>query len=87
MSIIKIEADWKKIMEDGSDTALFHMGSAIASIDKKFGEGYAKEHPELVAAFMNTASNVEAGYVIGKCLLQIGDRLDDLVAATLNFDK
>lgn len=31
-------------------------GDAIDTIDAEFGEGYAKEHPEMVAAFMKTVT-------------------------------
>ena len=31
------------------------MDAAIAKIDERFGVGYAKEHPQLVIAFMSTA--------------------------------
>ena len=34
-----------------------YLGSAVEEIDKQFGEGYAKEHPELVGAFMQVAAN------------------------------
>lgn len=35
--------------------AILHQ--AAKSIDALFGEGYAKEHPELVAGFMVSAAN------------------------------
>jgi len=36
-------------------TAEAYFNKAVSVIDEKFGEGYAKAHPEFVAGFMNTA--------------------------------
>jgi hypothetical protein len=33
-----------------------YMGSAKQNIDDMFGEGYAAEHPDLIAAYMRTAA-------------------------------
>jgi molybdopterin biosynthesis enzyme MoaB len=32
------------------------LAAAVRSIDKQMGAGFAKDHPELVAAFLSTAS-------------------------------
>jgi hypothetical protein len=40
---------------DAQETARKHMSAGINDIDKQFGKGYAKEHPELLAAYMQTA--------------------------------
>ena len=32
------------------------MLNAIADIDERLGKGYAKQHPELIAAYMHTAA-------------------------------
>ena len=37
-------------------TADEYLASAIGHIDLQLGEGYAKRHPELIAAFMQTAA-------------------------------
>lgn len=37
-------------------TSHSYLSSAIRIIDEEFGDGYAKEHPELIAGFMNTAA-------------------------------
>jgi hypothetical protein len=37
-------------------TADTYMRAAIQCIDKCFGNGYAKDHPELVTAFMQVAA-------------------------------
>lgn len=46
----EVTAAWSKIMEDGAASARYHMRTA-----KDDGDGYAAEHPELIAAFMATA--------------------------------
>ena len=70
-------ADWKKLMEDGQGETLSHLSMAIEQIDLKLGKGFAKEHPELIGAFMNTASIATLGTVIGKCILELRDSIDE----------
>lgn len=45
-----------ELMHQARDTAETYFNQSIRVIDKKFGEGYAEEHPELIAGFMNTAA-------------------------------
>lgn len=44
------------LMRQASMTAQFYMLKAKADIDEMFGNGYAAKHPELVAAYMQTAA-------------------------------
>jgi len=44
------------LMRQASMTAHDYMQKAISDIDNLLGEGYAKEHPELIAAYMQTAA-------------------------------
>ncbi len=50
------------LMEQSLEEATFYMTSAINIINKKLGESYAENHPELLGAFMQTAaiSNLES---------------------------
>ena len=48
---------------------------AQTTIDKQFGEGYAKEHPELLAAFMMTASQEHKTLVLEHALDRISNEL------------
>lgn len=43
-------------MRQASMTAHDYMLEAVNDIDKIFGKGYAKEHPELVGAFIQTCA-------------------------------
>jgi hypothetical protein len=72
-----ITAGWTKLMEDGQNEAYMGLIDAIEKIDKQLGIGYAKEHPELIGAYMNTASKATMGAVIGKCILELRDSLDE----------
>jgi len=47
--------DAQGLMRQASITAHEYLTQAIARIDEDLGKGYAAEHPELIAAFMNTA--------------------------------
>lgn len=44
------------LIRQARDTAETYFNQAVRIIDGKFGEGYAKEHPELIAGFMKTAA-------------------------------
>lgn len=57
-------------------TASGWMSDAVTEIDKLFGKGYAKQHPELVAAFMKTAGLDEAAMHL-RGLALAHQRIDD----------
>ncbi|MDB9486392.1 hypothetical protein PN492_07500 [Dolichospermum circinale CS-537/01] len=38
-------------------TAIQYFNEAVSHIDGCFGDGYAKKHPELIAAFMQVAAS------------------------------
>jgi hypothetical protein len=44
------------LVRQASMTAHDYFKASITTIDEKFGKGYAKKHPELVGAFMQTAA-------------------------------
>ena len=50
-----IEASSDVLLQQASYTAETYFIEAIRAIDHQFGPGYAKDHPELVAAFMTVA--------------------------------
>ncbi len=67
----EVEIGSEKLLEQAWMTASHYMVFAVQEIDKQFGDGYAKAHPELVGAFMQTAAtDFQAG------LLKVG--LQDL---------
>lgn len=78
----KITADWTKLQNDGASSAINYLNAAIEQIDKTFGEGYAKKHPELVAAFMKTAVMDYHANAIGKCIQQHTEAMEGLVKET-----
>lgn len=43
-------------IRQAASTAEQYLLDAISSIDKHLGDGYAKRHPELIAAFMRSAA-------------------------------
>jgi|JI9StandDraft_2_1071091.scaffolds.fasta_scaffold165352_3 hypothetical protein len=46
----------KELMEQAHMTAYEYMRYAKMDVDAQFGPGYAEAHPELVAAYMQTAA-------------------------------
>jgi hypothetical protein len=52
----RIDASPERLMEQAGWTAETYLGNAVECIDKQFGEGFAKKHPELIGCFMLTAA-------------------------------
>lgn len=52
-----ITADATTLMRQAPMTAQTYLIEAVRCIDTEFGCGYAKEHPELVAAFMQASAS------------------------------
>lgn len=46
-----------QLMTQAKTTADEYMRAAVENIDKLFGHGYAKDHPELIAAFMSACTH------------------------------
>ena len=51
-----ISGSWTDISDCARDIASSYMHEAVHSIDSLFGDGYARDHPELIAAFMRTSA-------------------------------
>ena len=63
-----------------------HMHTAVERIDKMFGEGYARKHPELVAAFMQAAAIDAAGTMISKAIEAIDFDVSGIENAIENLE-
>ena len=69
-------ADLLALRKEASVAAEFCLGEATHKIDEVFGEGYAKEHPDLVSAFMINAAIYIAAHTHAKAAANdIGDPL------------
>ena len=47
---------YSALQQQSLDETTFYMTSAINIINKKLGESYAENHPELLGAFMQTTA-------------------------------
>ena len=74
-----ITASFDTLLSQASDSAATHLGRAQQEIDAVFGKGYAAKNPQLVAAFMQTASSDMAASthakVYGAALQEISQSL------------
>lgn len=71
----KSSAGSLKLMEDSFSTAKNHFNNAVEFIDSKFGEGYSKNNPELIAAFMQSSVIEYSGTAIAISLCDIRDQM------------
>lgn len=78
----QIAADFTTLYRQASMTAEGYLQKAISSIDEALGEGYAAEHPELIAAFMATAASdcntAVSAKVNSAALREIADSINTL---------
>jgi|SRR5471032_708528 len=51
-----ISASYDTLFQQAKDVAESYFRAAVRNIDAQFGEGYAKAHPELIAALIKAAS-------------------------------
>jgi len=75
-----IDANNQTLLRQAPMTADEYLHSAIDHIDDRLGKGYAKQHPELVAAFMQTSAIDLGTAVIARAIESITS------AINANFD-
>lgn len=71
----RIEASNQTLMRQGAMTADEYLRSAIDHTDDQLGKGYAKAHPELIAAFMQTAAIDAGAGVIARAIESVSSTL------------
>ena len=76
-----IEANLDTLHTLAEARAESYLRTAETQIDSIFGRGYAKEHPELMAAFMKTASDEFTRTTTAKVLQNIGFALESIAVA------
>lgn len=69
------------LMRQASDTAETYFNKAVRIIDEKFGEGYAKAHPELIVGYMDTAAQDYNTGMMSQGLGHLSNDLDRLASA------
>jgi hypothetical protein len=71
----RIDGDFRELAAQAPVTASSYIAAAVSQIDGHLGEGYAKQHPELIAAYMQTTT-LDLGMAL------IAGALEELAAAT-----
>jgi hypothetical protein len=70
--------DAKTLMQQAPSSVLHYMDAAIKWIDKSFGEGYSKQHPELVGAFIQACSTDFLAGILATEVQTLSDRLQGI---------
>ena len=78
----EISSSYDDLFKQSMNSADEYLFCAKKAIDKTFGDGYAKDHPDLVAAYMKEASIYFSMASLQKTLLSIGDKI--ITAVTEN---
>jgi len=73
----RITADFTELFRQAPMTTSGYMDKAIQTIDEAFGEGYAKNNPQLVGDFIKACSIDFGSASISVALQGIADRLNN----------
>lgn len=91
MNSQKITASWEGLSEEAVKTTKYNLSTAIKAIDDQLGSGYAKEHPELIGAFLNSAATIEQGTTVAvmvqnlqESIERIGSSISDVAISLEN---
>jgi hypothetical protein len=79
----RIEAGNDTLMRQAQMTAHTYMAQAVRDIDEIMGGGYAKNHPELIAAYMQTSAMDLGASVVARAIQQVGDSLERFLNSDL----
>ena len=75
---------------EAAERTAAHLRAGIAAIEEAMGEGYARAHPELLAAFLQSAS-IEAAILEGREIAATADktvnRAVERVTASIEYLK
>jgi hypothetical protein len=74
----RVDCDNETLLRQAPMTAQTYMACALHDIDALFGKRYAKAHPELIAAYMQTAAIDFAAGEIGRAIESLGDAISRL---------
>lgn len=75
------DAPANTLLDQTKPTISRYLNDGVEVIDKKFGDDYAKEHPELLAAYLQAAGNDFNAAILARELINIRESLDSLSAA------
>lgn len=73
-------------LQQARDMTADHLDAAVAVIDRTFSAGYAKQHPELVGAFIRTTAAEGANALTTQFLMAYAEstrKTIDLIASSL----
>ena len=81
MDSYTIQAGNETLFRQAPATAQDYMINAVKDIDAYFGKGFAKAHPELIAAYMQTAAIDMSGAVIARAVETLADAVEQVSTA------
>lgn len=81
------DLDFSKMLQDSADSAETFMLKAVHAIDALFGEGYARQNPGLISAFITSAAIEDAGLMVANSILaaaKVIERKGDLITDAID---
>ena len=83
----RINADWLDLRDHAADNAAYFLTRAKNQIDGDLGDGYAKNHPELLSGQIQAMATQHQALVLGKCVQTVADALDALGDIAQKLDE
>ena len=69
-----VDATNETLLQQAPLTANEYLDAAIIAIDARFGDGFARIHPELIAAYMLTCATDAGTAVIARAIASVLER-------------
>jgi hypothetical protein len=76
--------DPETLFEQAPPTADTYLRHAIEDIDRRFGDGFAKNHPELVGAYIQTCALDYGASMIARALETVGLSIESIAGEIQN---
>jgi hypothetical protein len=80
--MVEITASPETLMRQASMTADEYLNKAVTAIDRVLGDGYAKQHPELIAEFMRTAAADFNTAITAQAVQSAGSEIAEAIRST-----
>jgi hypothetical protein len=73
-------SDYSRLSDQAQDVPSSYLTSACYTLDKHFGEGYAKNNPELVGQIMNSMTVDFHSMAFAKTMTDFSERLAQVLS-------
>jgi hypothetical protein len=77
----KITADWTTLYHQAFDTVIGYFRASVDEVEKRFGQGTAQKHPQLIAAMIAAMAQDFHSSAVAKTLQDMPDAIAESLGA------